>query len=404
MMARNVFLFLAFITGCINGNVPTLLKRAARAYNYEDYRKTIESLSEYLMESVDDGSDDTRYFRAVAFYYRGQARRGLLNAVDYRMISDFEESLKYRVCVSHVDRQLEHTIEHAIIDDYTAALSLQPNFFYASFHLGLEQLINGELSKAENAFACAWKAIPLDSYMKEHKRLWVPTEVRDYKRFIAYYYGMLLLRNENSCNLGMLRDVSVLLAHEAGMFKAASALFDNVIAGKLTCQERMDIFNKWHSEQIGEIMDRYFKIMNAKRIALNKANAKRFLNHYRAKHFRFIVELTDAYLRYDLKKMTMESGDNFLIMRSLNDDQILAVKHAAVENGFTEWHQMKDSASWQLYGLYGKQKVVVFNGSQDLPVEYCVKNVAFNEKAVLLYSLNKNVLYCVVVKNLSKGE
>lgn len=387
-------LIVVIAAGCVGSDIPQLLKRAGKAYNYEDYRSSINYLTDYLEKSAENMTDKERYYRSVAFYYRGQSMRGCLSSVDYRAIGDFDESIKYRFCAGNASSHLSN----AIIDDYNRALALNPNFFYAAFHLGLEYLLNGCLDNAEMAFANAFQGIDsMDADAKE--KLWVSSELQDYHRLISYYYGMMLLRNMKNHDSAELKKIAKLLSNDDGEFKDASSLFSAALAGDLERSRLEAIHKDWCSKQSVVIKDHYFDILNKKRMALNLANMKRFLGHYRAKNFRFIVDCIGGYSRYDLKTMNMEVGDNYLIIRSVNGEETARVRNATKKNKFTEWRYVKCSTGLQLSGAYGGKPVVLFQGEKDLPVEYCSKCITHKEHAIVVHSLCKGVFYCVVITN-----
>jgi len=392
----NLTLFCVILfTGC----VPEEMQKAGKAFAREDYARTIGILSRYLdsdaaSANAKSANDQDMFFRSVAFFYRGQSKRGCCRMFDPKRMPDYEESLQYGCCACDSGASYQ---TQDIVQDYLSALSLCPDAFYASYHLGLELLSDGQVKSAQAAFKDAWLSVSRardaslrNPHIKQHV-------VDEYIAKICYFYCLLLAVDNDKPALRKtyeeMRNDSHRMTEKQ---RYADGLFRALVAG----EEKPGLLNDitcLYSNEVSIIEREYFDCFNKKELAHEKRNLRLLMDkRYPIAEYRFVDEIIDLSRHYDLPTRSVEYHTDFLIVRHVAPATFAKIKDAAIVNMYKSWETVSSSEGIVLHSA--KKQRVVFSGRESLQIEYATKQLPFGRMSILVYSPSKQVLYCVVCK------
>jgi len=181
------------------------LHRGYRWYCRGAYGQAIETLTYYLEHSSD--SDRNKEARAAGFFYRGLAK------AEIGRIQDADA-------------------------DYREALSRVPDFFYASFNIGVGHIRLQQYDLALAMFRKSWNSI-LKAYRGEleDSLLWNRKVFSRDSAYCFLYYGMALVMCEEIDELGTLLKESNTLTFDVNKESVMREVFIRLHSRKLTSEE-----------------------------------------------------------------------------------------------------------------------------------------------------------------------
>lgn len=168
-MKRESIVLIVFLTTlALCGCKSLIAKRGFRYYQRGWYGRSIDTFTYYLTHT--DESEENRAMRAGSFFYRGLCKTEL-------------------------------GWSEGAIEDYKEAYLREPDFFFASFNLGVEYVRKGEYKVALPYLRAAWKSVlKAEQGELEDSLLWNRRTYSTDKEYAFYYYGMVLVvcgeRNE----------------------------------------------------------------------------------------------------------------------------------------------------------------------------------------------------------------
>ena len=189
------------------------LFRGYRWYCRGAYAQSIAAMTYYLEHSRD--RDGNREERAAGFFYRGLSKTELGRSRD--AISDYEE-----------------------------ALVRSPDFFYASFNLGVEHVRLHEYDKALPALRKAWASMRKAGKGElEESQLWNRKTFSRNRAYGFYYYGTAAVMCGAVDELGALLRESEALAFPVKSASEAREVFRRIVSGALTLEEGRRQVEAW---------------------------------------------------------------------------------------------------------------------------------------------------------------
>ena len=189
------------------------LFRGYRCYCRGAYAQSIAAMTYYLEHSRD--RDGNKEARAAAFFYRGLSKTELGRSRE--AIADYEEVL-VRI----------------------------PDFFYASFNLGVEHVRLHEYDKALPALRKAWASmLKAGRGDLEESRLWNRKVFPRDRAYGFYYYGMAAVMCGAVDELGTLLRESEALAFPMKSASEAREVFRRIVSGKLMLEEGRRQVESW---------------------------------------------------------------------------------------------------------------------------------------------------------------
>lgn len=203
----------------LNGCETAPLFRGYRWYCRGAYGQSIRTFTYYLEHSRDRSNNKEE--RAAGFFYRGLAK-------------------------TELGRGRE------AIDDYRDALLRVPDFFYASFNLGVEHVRLHEYDLALSMLRTSWASVlkagrgELDGLLLWNRKVFP----RD-RAYCFYYYGMATVLCGEVDELGkLLREAE---AFEFKEKRAADAreVFRRIVSGEMSLEEGREEVNSW-LKRLGE--------------------------------------------------------------------------------------------------------------------------------------------------------
>ena len=181
------------------------LFRGYRWYCRGAYAQSIAAMTYYLEHSRD--RDGNKEARAAGFFYRGLSK-------------------------TELGRSRE------AIADYEEALVRIPDFFYASFNLGVEHVRLHEYDRALPALRKAWASmLKAGRGDLEESRLWNRKVFPRDRAYGFYYYGMAAVMCGAVDELGTLLRESEALAFPVKSASEAREVFRRIVSGALTPEE-----------------------------------------------------------------------------------------------------------------------------------------------------------------------
>ena len=181
------------------------LFRGYRWYCRGAYAQSIAAMTYYLEHSRD--RDGNKEARAAGFFYRGLSK-------------------------TELGRSRE------AIADYEEALVRIPDFFYASFNLGVEHVRLHEYDRALPALRKAWASmLKAGRGELEESQLWNRKVFPRDRAYGFYYYGMAAVMCGAVDELGTLLRESEALAFPVKRASEAREVFRRIVSGALTPEE-----------------------------------------------------------------------------------------------------------------------------------------------------------------------
>lgn len=189
------------------------LFRGYRWYCRGVYAYAIKDITYYLEHSRD--RDGNKEARAAEFFYRGLSKTEL--GMCREAIADYEEAL-VRI----------------------------PDFFYASFNLGVEHVRLHEYDKALPALRKAWASmLKAGRGELEESQLWNRKVFPRDRAYGFYYYGMAAVMCGAVNELGTLLRESEALAFPVKNATEAREVFQRIVSGELTLEEGRRQVESW---------------------------------------------------------------------------------------------------------------------------------------------------------------
>lgn len=189
------------------------LFRGYRWYCRGAYTQSIAAMTYYLEHSRD--RDGNKEARAAAFFYRGLSK-------------------------TELGRSRE------AIADYEEALVRIPDFFYASFNLGVEHVRLHEYDRALPALRKAWASmLKAGRGELEESQLWNRKVFPRDRAYGFYYYGMAAVMCGAVDELGMLLRESEALAFPVKSASEAREVFRRIVSGELMLEEGRRQVESW---------------------------------------------------------------------------------------------------------------------------------------------------------------
>ena len=196
------FVLFLFICGCETAP----LHRGYRWYCRGAYGQAIETLTYYLDEYSSDNNEN-KEARAAGFFYRGLSKAEL------------------------------GQIQEADVD-YREALARVPDFFYASFNIGVGLIRQQQYDSALEMFRKSWNSMTkaecgeLDDSLLWNRKVFL----RD-RSYCFFYYGMVLIMCGEIDEIGVLLKESERLTLKENRIIVARELFRKVFVRELTLKE-----------------------------------------------------------------------------------------------------------------------------------------------------------------------
>ena len=132
------------------------------------------------------------------------------------------------------------------IADYEEALVRIPDFFYASFNLGVEHVRLHEYDKALPALRKAWASmLKAGRGELEESQLWNRKVFPRDRAYGFYYYGMAIVMCGTVDELGTLLRESEALAFPVKSASEAREVFRRIVSGALTLEEGRRQVESW---------------------------------------------------------------------------------------------------------------------------------------------------------------
>lgn len=189
------------------------LFRGYRWYCRGAYAQSIAAMTYYLEHSRD--RDGNKEERAAGFFYRGLSK-------------------------TELGRSRE------AIADYEEALARIPDFFYASFNLGVEHVRLHEYDRALPALRKAWASmLKAGRGELEESQLWNRKVFPRDRAYGFYYYGMVAVMCGAVNELGTLLRESEALAFPVKSASESREVFRRIVSGELTLEEGRRQVESW---------------------------------------------------------------------------------------------------------------------------------------------------------------
>ena len=189
------------------------LFRGYRWYCRGAYAQSIAAMTYYLEHSRD--RDGNKEARAAGFFYRGLSK-------------------------TELGRSRE------AIADYEEALARIPDFFYASFNLGVEHVRLHEYDRALPALRKAWASmLKAGRGELEESQLWNRKVFPRDRAYGFYYYGMAAVMCGAVDELGTLLRESEALALPVKSASEAREVFRRIVSGAFTFEEGRRQVESW---------------------------------------------------------------------------------------------------------------------------------------------------------------
>ena len=182
------------------------LYRGYRWYRRGNYEQSIRTFTYYL-EHSSDNSGNNEEERAAAYFYRGLSKTELGRGQE-------------------------------AVTDYKEALSRVPDFFYASFNLGVEYIRQQRYEMALQSFRTSWNSI-LKARRGEldESRLWNRNAFQQDGAYCFYYYGITIVMCGKIDELdSLLREGEVFAFNDKNIFSARE-IFKRIVSESLTAEE-----------------------------------------------------------------------------------------------------------------------------------------------------------------------
>lgn len=202
-----------FLIAALGGCETAPLHRGYRWYCRGAYSQSVETLTYYLEHSSD--CDGNKEARAAGFFYRGLSKTEL-------------------------------GLNRDAINDYREALLRVPDFFYASFNLGVEHVRLHEYDLALSMLRTSWASVlkagrgELDGSLLWNRKVFP----RD-RAYCFYYYGMAAVMCGEVGELGkLLREAETFEFKEKKVF-GAREVFRRIADGDLSLEKGREQVASW---------------------------------------------------------------------------------------------------------------------------------------------------------------
>ena len=192
------------------------LHRGYRWYCRGAHSQSVETLTYYLEHSSD--CDGNKEARAAGFFYRGLSKTEL-------------------------------GLNRDAINDYREALLRVPDFFYASFNLGVEYVRLHEYGLALSMLCASWVSVlkarrgELDESLLWNRKVFL----RD-QAYCFYYYGMMAIMCGEADELETLLRAVDALEFKVKKIATAREVFRRIASGELSVEEGRNQVKSWLKE------------------------------------------------------------------------------------------------------------------------------------------------------------
>lgn len=192
---------LLFICGC----GPSSLHRGYRWYCRGAYQRSVNTFTYYLNHSSD--GDKNCEERAAGFFYRGLAQ-------------------------SEMGKDCE------AFSDYAEALKRAPDFFYASFNMGVGYIRQRQYDLACSMFCKSWESVLKAGRGElDDSALWNRSVFPRDREYCFYYYGMALVLCESIDKLSILLEESNKFVFQQKKVLVAREIFHKLVSQEMTIAE-----------------------------------------------------------------------------------------------------------------------------------------------------------------------
>lgn len=338
----------------LGGCVPNEINDASNAYGKENYSAVIRHLNEFLSKEklylkIDDNIIAAKYI-AIAYFYRGLAKRACLLKQMSIVPADYNESYQFRFKKNNFFIDADD-----IVKDFQKARNSSSQLYSLCFFMALELALKGNIEKS-------YSEIELFLMQSSSEK-----------------------RNK--------------LVEEVGSEQMLSLCIDaaNFLKTKLLLATKEND----KSEISKYIISWYRRVLFAKSIAHEKKNINILMKKYAVRRFEFIREIADLESKYDFFEKTVECGMDFLIVRNVKKEDNCLISSELTKRGFSKQRQLASSSNIIIMGRMG---VKIFEGNEQLPINISYKNVDFGKKLVAIFSVRKKVWYFVVVERNANWE
>ncbi len=343
-------LCIVMLVGC----VPNEINDASTEYAKENYSAVIRHLNKFLSKEklylkIDDNIIGARYI-AIAYFYRGLAKRACLLKQMSMVPADYNESYQFRLKKNNFFIDADD-----IVKDFQKARNSPSQLYSLCFFMALELALKGNIEK-------------------------------------SYSEIELFLMQSSS-------ETRNKLVEEVGSEQMLSLCIDaaNFLKTKLLLATKEND----KSEICKYITSWYRRVLFAKSIAHEKKNINILMKKYAVRRFEFIREIADLESKYDFFEKTVECGMDFLIVRNVKKEDNYLISSELTKRGFSKQRQLASSSNIIIMGRMG---VKIFEGNEQLPINISYKNVDFGKKLVAIFSVRKKVWYFVVVERNADWE
>lgn len=203
---KNISVILSAIVAFLFGGCETApLYRGYRWYRRGNYEQSIKTFTYYLEHSSDNSANNEA--RAAAYFYRGLSKTELGRG-------------------------------HETVPDYKEALARVPDFFYASFNLGVEYVRQQRYEMALQSFGISWNSILKAGRGElDESRLWNRNVFQRDRAYCFYYYGITIVMCGKIDELdSLLRESEAFAFSDKNILKARE-IFERIVSEGLTVEE-----------------------------------------------------------------------------------------------------------------------------------------------------------------------
>ena len=206
-----ILALVSFVFACGCETAP--LYRGYRWYRRGAYEQSVKALTYYIEHSSD--SSRNKEARAVGFFYRGLAKAEL------------------------------GRIQEAEVD-YMEALARVPDFFYASFNIGVGYINQKQYGLALAMFRKSWNSILKAGRGElDESQLWNRNVFFRDRAYCFLYYGMTIVMCGKIDELGVLLNESDMYTFEVKKVSMAQEVFRKISSRKLSIEEGCIYVESW---------------------------------------------------------------------------------------------------------------------------------------------------------------
>lgn len=343
MTTLRFFLLLPILI--MSGCIPDELSEAGKCFYRENYAGTINKINLFLDKQGDITDVQEKSYRAIALFYRGLSKRACMILRVGRSKNDYMKFGSLRLSDHSI---CDFTIEE-IVGEYSMAKRLKSDLVCADFHIGLEYVLCGQFEKA---------ATFLSQFESAVSSGFIPNIEKQFD-------GEFILQKSQRLANFLLREIATRHAKTT----------DICLEERVLSFYRDTLFRKSKHHELHNI-----QLLTRK---------------YSVAHFKFLLESVNLESDYDYIGKNIECGIDYLTLRGNVGGDFDLVTKKLNDNGFGEWRRCEYSSGIKLVSKMG---VCVFEGQDHVPILVCIKRVDFCRVLLVIYSFERQCLYCVVCK------